>query len=44
MRALPDYATGLFRRGLVLSHERRYLAGLLCTQVWTASFLKAEHA
>jgi ubiquinone/menaquinone biosynthesis C-methylase UbiE len=34
VRALPDYATGLFRRGLVLSHERRYLAGLLRTQVW----------
>jgi predicted nucleotidyltransferase len=34
VRALPDYGTGLFRRGLVLSHERRYLAGLLCTQVW----------
>ncbi len=34
VRALPDYATGLFRRGLVLSHERRYLVGLLCSQVW----------
>ena len=34
VRALPDYATALFRRGLVLSHERRYLGGLLCSQVW----------
>jgi ubiquinone/menaquinone biosynthesis C-methylase UbiE len=34
VRALPNYATALLRRGLVLSHERRYLAGLLCAQVW----------
>jgi cyclopropane fatty-acyl-phospholipid synthase-like methyltransferase len=36
VRALPDYATSLLRRGLVLSHERHYLAGLLCSQVWSA--------
>ena len=35
VRALPDYAPSLLRRGLVLSHHRRYLAGLLCSQVWT---------
>ena len=35
VRTLPDYATSLLRRGLVLSHERRYLAGLLCSQVWS---------
>jgi ubiquinone/menaquinone biosynthesis C-methylase UbiE len=34
VRVLPDYATPLLRHGLVLSHERRYLAGLLCSQVW----------
>jgi cyclopropane fatty-acyl-phospholipid synthase-like methyltransferase len=34
VRALPDYATPLLRRGLVLIHERRYLAGLLSSQVW----------
>jgi hypothetical protein len=32
---LPDYSTSLLRRGLVLSHDRRYLAGLLCSQIWT---------
>jgi ubiquinone/menaquinone biosynthesis C-methylase UbiE len=35
VRALPEYAAPLFRRGLMLSHDRRYLAGLLCSQVWT---------
>jgi hypothetical protein len=35
VRVLPDYAAGLQRRGLVLTRERRYLAGLLCSQVWT---------
>ena len=35
VRALPDYATALRRRGLVPSHDRRYLAGLLCSQVWS---------
>lgn len=35
VRALPDYATSLLRRGLVPSHDRRYLAGLLCSQVWS---------
>jgi SAM-dependent methyltransferase len=35
VRKLPDYATALRRRGLLLSHERRYLAGLLCAQVWS---------
>jgi ubiquinone/menaquinone biosynthesis C-methylase UbiE len=35
VRALPDYAASLFRRGLLLIHDRRYLAGLLCSQLWT---------
>jgi Methyltransferase domain len=35
VRALPDYATALRRRGLLLSHDHRYLAGLLCAQVWS---------
>jgi trans-aconitate methyltransferase len=35
VRALPDYTSLLLRRGLVLSHEHRYLGGLLCSQVWT---------
>jgi len=35
VRALPDYETALLRRGLVLTHNRRSLAGLLCSQVWT---------
>jgi ubiquinone/menaquinone biosynthesis C-methylase UbiE len=35
VRALPDYAASLLRRGFVLSHDRRYLAGLLCSQLWS---------
>jgi ubiquinone/menaquinone biosynthesis C-methylase UbiE len=35
VRQLPDYATALRRRGLLLVHDRRYLAGLLCSQLWT---------
>ena len=35
VRALPEYASPLLSRGLVLSHDRRYLGGLLCSQVWT---------
>jgi hypothetical protein len=35
VRALPDYAVSLLRRGLVASQESRYLAGLLCSQIWT---------
>jgi SAM-dependent methyltransferase len=35
VRALPDYAASFERRGLVLTRERRYLAGLLCSQIWT---------
>jgi hypothetical protein len=34
VRALPDYATALRRRGLVPIHDCRYLAGLLRSQVW----------
>jgi cyclopropane fatty-acyl-phospholipid synthase-like methyltransferase len=37
VRALPDYAAVLLRRGLILSQDRRYLAGLLCSQLWTLS-------
>jgi ubiquinone/menaquinone biosynthesis C-methylase UbiE len=35
VRALPDYATSLLRRGLTPTHDRRYLAGLLRSQIWT---------
>jgi SAM-dependent methyltransferase len=35
VRALPDHAGSLLRRGLAPSHERRYLGGLLCSQIWT---------
>jgi hypothetical protein len=35
VRTLPDYATALRRRGLTLGQDRRYLAGLLCSQVWS---------
>jgi SAM-dependent methyltransferase len=35
VRKLPDYATALRRRGLLLIHDHRYLAGLLCSQLWT---------
>jgi ubiquinone/menaquinone biosynthesis C-methylase UbiE len=35
VRALPQYATPLLRRGLMPTHECHYLAGLLCSQVWT---------
>jgi ubiquinone/menaquinone biosynthesis C-methylase UbiE len=34
VRSLPDYATAFGRRGFILTHERRYLSGLLCSQVW----------
>lgn len=35
VRTLPDYAAPLLQRGLVLTHDRRFLAGLLCSQLWT---------
>jgi hypothetical protein len=35
VRALPDYETALLRHGLVLTHYRSSLAGMLCSQVWT---------
>jgi SAM-dependent methyltransferase len=35
VRVLPDYAASLLRRGFVPSHDRRYLAGLLCSQLWS---------
>lgn len=44
VRALPDYATALRRRGLVLSQERRYLAGLLCSQLWKRRTVDAEQS
>jgi ubiquinone/menaquinone biosynthesis C-methylase UbiE len=37
VRSLPDYAASMSRRGLVLSHERRFLAGLLRSELWTLS-------
>jgi cyclopropane fatty-acyl-phospholipid synthase-like methyltransferase len=35
VRALPDYANPLLRRGLALTRDRRFLVGLLCSQIWT---------
>jgi ubiquinone/menaquinone biosynthesis C-methylase UbiE len=37
VRALPDYAASMLRRGWSPIHDRRYLAGLLCSQLWTLS-------
>jgi ubiquinone/menaquinone biosynthesis C-methylase UbiE len=37
VRSLPDYAGPMRRRGLVLSHQRRFLAGLLRSELWTLS-------
>lgn len=34
VRALPDYADSMLRRGLVLSDHRCFLAGLLRSEVW----------
>jgi ubiquinone/menaquinone biosynthesis C-methylase UbiE len=42
VRALPDYAPCLLSRGLVPAHERRYLAGLLCSQVWSLPVSASE--
>jgi hypothetical protein len=42
VRALPDYADSMLRRGLVLSHERRFLAGLLRSELWTLSSCTAK--
>jgi ubiquinone/menaquinone biosynthesis C-methylase UbiE len=35
VRTLPDYAASMLRRGLLPIHDRRYLAGLLSSQLWT---------
>ena len=35
VRALPDYAASLHRRGLTLGQEQSFLAGLLRSQLWT---------
>jgi len=42
VRALPDYAAALLRRGFLLSQDRRYLAGLLCSQVWSLPTIPAQ--
>jgi SAM-dependent methyltransferase len=42
VRALPDYAPALLRRGFVLRQDRRYLAGLLCSQVWSLPTIPAQ--
>ncbi len=42
VRALPDYAALLLHRGLVPSQDRRYLAGLLCSQVWSLPSIPAR--
>ncbi len=35
VRTLPDYAAALRQRGMAPRHHHCYLAGLLCTQVWS---------
>jgi hypothetical protein len=35
VRALPDYAASLLRRRWAPIQDHRYLAGLLCSQLWT---------
>jgi hypothetical protein len=35
VRTLPGYAASMLRRGLVLTHHRGFLAGLLRSEVWT---------
>ena len=35
VRVLPDWRDLLVRRGFVLVAERRYLGGLLCSQLWS---------
>jgi ubiquinone/menaquinone biosynthesis C-methylase UbiE len=37
VRSMPDYANSMRRRGLALSHEHRFLAGLLRSELWTLS-------
>jgi hypothetical protein len=34
VRALPGYAASLHRRGLMLSQDQSFLAGLLRSQLW----------
>jgi SAM-dependent methyltransferase len=44
VRSLPDYANIFGRRGIILTRERRYLSGLLCSQVWEmARSPRSEH-
>jgi SAM-dependent methyltransferase len=42
VRELPDYSAALRRRGLLLRHHHRYLAGLLCSQLWTLPTFPAQ--
>jgi ubiquinone/menaquinone biosynthesis C-methylase UbiE len=42
VRTLPDYAAALRRRGLLLRRERRFLAGLLCSQLWSLPNLPSQ--
>lgn len=42
VRALPDYQAALLRRGFVPSQDRRYLAGLLCSQLWSLPSIPAQ--
>ena len=48
VRTLPDYATALSKRGLMLQEDRRYLGGLLCSQLWsfgkTVPSRRSEHS
>jgi ubiquinone/menaquinone biosynthesis C-methylase UbiE len=42
VRRLPDYDAALLRHGLVLEHDRRYLGGLLCSQLWLLANTPAQ--
>jgi ubiquinone/menaquinone biosynthesis C-methylase UbiE len=42
VRALPDYQAALLRRGFLLRQDRRYLAGLLCSQLWSLPSIPSQ--
>ena len=44
VRVLPDYAASLLRRGFVPIHDRRYLAGLLCSQLWSLPVVPGKNS
>ncbi len=42
VRALPDYPAALLRRGFLPSQDHRYLAGLLCSQLWSLPSIRSQ--